>query len=69
VNVFEHYTEASVSGCTSTSSAHRFFAGNKNVSLDCLLVGGCPTDYFYVDEDGLDHGLCGTVLSPCHSVV
>jgi hypothetical protein len=68
-NVFDHYTTMSVSGCASSSDAYKFYSSNKNLSLDCLLVGNCPVDYFYVDENGLDYEFCGTELSPCNSVV
>jgi hypothetical protein len=68
-NVLDHYSRVSVSNCVSTSNAIKFYSSDKNLSLDCLLTGECPTDYFYVSSDGVDFDLCGDDVSPCQTIV
>jgi hypothetical protein len=69
VNVFDHYTEISIIGCTSASSAIKFYAVNYNISLDCLFDNDCPTDYFYVSTSGVDFPYCGASVGPCLTLV
>jgi hypothetical protein len=68
-NVFDHYTNVSVTNCTSTSSGIKFYSSNNNISLDCLLTGDCATDYLYVSSNGLDFNFCGSEGSPCETIV
>jgi hypothetical protein len=63
------YTIDSVVNCTTTSYAVRFYGGVSNITLDCLLVGDCPSDYFYVSLSGVDFPLCGTEETHCLSLV
>jgi hypothetical protein len=63
------YSKASVVNCTTTSSPVRFYGGVANISMDCLLIGDCSTDYFYVSSSGVDFLYCGNQNSQCLSLV
>jgi hypothetical protein len=63
------YSTASVVNCTTTSSPIRFYGAVENISMDCLLSGDCPSDYFYVSSSGVDFPYCGSQDTLCLSLV
>jgi hypothetical protein len=63
------YTRSSVVNCTSTSSSIKFYGANNNIIFDCLFSGNCPTNYFYISLSGTDFPFCGSIDSPCLTLV
>jgi hypothetical protein len=68
-SVFDHYSQAGVIGCASSSGIIKFYSIYNNISMDCLLDNNCPADYFYVSNSGTDFSFCGDAGSPCLSLV
>jgi hypothetical protein len=67
--LFDQYSKASVTGCSSTSSSIKFYSVSYDIGLDCLLTNDCPTNYFYVSSSGVDFPFCGTSSGSCQTLV